>query len=233
MTRHPIAVERMVANATALVNTIASADFPEGFVVISKPLPGRLHGVAFGSGVKLAQAHGFGGGVGSVWLDPAKYTEGADTPPPGVEATYTAHTLHELAHAVVNAEPAATEDAMAAVNRTAHELEYTAERAARWHCHRWVAAYALTMKRAFPHRDAMAPEMVVAIVMDVQRYGFELDAVVDAVADFPREGALRPMLATGGEYERRLLERLLPLEQRLVRIADAGTPRPVGERGLA
>jgi hypothetical protein len=230
---HPIAVERMVANATALVNAIASADFPNGFVVISEPLPGRLHGVAFGSGVELAQAHGYGGGVGSVWLDPAKYTDGVEEPTPGVVATYTAHTLHELAHAVVNEEPHATEDPLAAVNRTAHELEFTAERAARWHCHRWVAAYALALRRAFTHRDAMAPEMVVAIVRDVQRYGFELDAVVDAVADFPRVGAWRAMLAEGGEWERRLLERLPPLEQRLVRIADAGTPRPAGERGLA
>lgn len=233
MTRHPPAVERMVANATALVNTIAAADFPHGFVVIAEPLPGRIGGIAWGSGVKLAASHGFTGGVGSVWVDPTKYVSVPDAPTVVEEGAFTEAVLHELAHAVTWPEPADTEDAMEAVNRTAHTLELTAERAARWHCHRWMAALAMLVRDTYRHRQSMAVEILTAAVKDIYRWGFDLIPAVDAVDDFPRGQPLRPMLAPGGECDRLLLERLLPLEQRLVRIADAGTPRPVGERGLA
>jgi hypothetical protein len=53
-------------------------------------------------------------------------------------------------------------------------------------------------------------------------------AAMCAPAHTSRAGAWPPMLAQGGECER-----LPTIEQRLVLIADAGTPRPVGERGVA
>lgn len=234
MKHHPPAIQRMVDDAAALANVIAWADFPRGMVVISHGLPGRLAGVACGAGVELAAAFGDRGGRGGVWVDPEKYTGGFHEPLPSAEAAYTGAVLHELAHVVTtdgDAPDPAT--AVAAVEHTAHTLEYTAAVSARWHCHRWAAAYVVFLLRAVKFRPVLADKIRAWVAGDLPRYGFTLDAVAQAVGDTVPDGSLRERLAPGGLWETFLFARLPTVETRMAAIDAGGHARADGVRGIA
>jgi hypothetical protein len=210
-------IEAAVGNATAILNTVARLDFPEGVVVIPATLsPGHL-GMAYGSGHALAAAHGEVMGRAGILLDPWQtiMVHGG----PGVEVT----ALHELAHALHQPAEDITDDQAA----TAAALDITATEnalgAARAHHPAWAAAFALYVRRAIRFRSRIAEPMAGILECQLGKYGFPgADAVLEALGPVDDAEPLRPVLDFKGPRVYALFDALPREQERAEVIAAAG-----------
>lgn len=218
-----IHVPRLIRDAEALLTVAGWPDAPAGVAVL--PLADRpdASGSSLGSGHTLAIAHGRRPGAVAVFVDAAGILRPALWAAPespdyviGVARQWVeAIAVHELAHAVV-AEPDAvlTCDADAAA-RVAAALKLPPGIGADVHGPRWAAAVVVLTGRAIELRPAHERRgREDAARYDLSRYGFDADAIRDAVGPVAADASLRELLAADGAAARRVAAVCPPVAER-------------------
>lgn len=202
---------RLIADAEALLSVAAWRDLPAGLRIINCA-GGRLAGFSSGSGHRLAQAHGFRQGAVAIavaaedalrvalqkWPDEMSIALG--------EAGLMIETVaaHEAAHALIADIDAELRPWEADILRRLPAAVGTVtgtdapERSARHHGPAWASALVILSDRCRRHRPGARHRWPELLDRDLQVYGIDSRAVIDAVGAVADELPLRELLAPGG-----------------------------------
>lgn len=210
---------RLIADAEALVGTVAWRDLPAGLRIIDCA-GGRLAGFSSGSGHGLAQAHGCRPGAVAIAVAAEAYLRELLELWPDDTATGLAEAglyvefvaAHELAHALVadidsDLQPGEADILRrlpAAVGTGA--CERSPERTARQHGPAWAAAFVILAGRCGRSRPGARHRWPHLLDVDLRRVGIDARAVADVVADVADELPLREFLSPQGAIVARVAE---------------------------
>jgi hypothetical protein len=227
-------VERMLADAACLVKVATPEDWPSGFVVADRWLPGNVSAVAVGAGVGLGGALGYRGGMAAVCVNVARYVNNADAPTVVEVCNLERCVCHEAAHALVA--PDATPEVVAGLleDAGAAVAGYDANEVARQHGPRWAAAYWLAVSRGAAFRPGVRGQFLRELAQaDLERYGFPPGDVERVTRGADLATPVRRLLAPGGPATALLNLALPDTETRAAAIVAAGIVRAAQPTGVA
>jgi hypothetical protein len=209
-------IDAAIGGATAILGTVGWRDFPEGVVVIARPLASGHLGLTWGTGHALAAANGEVMGRRGFFLDPVQTALAYGFA--GVEVT----ALHELAHQLHATADIDNDQADAAptidLTETVRSLE-----AARTHHPGWAAAFAVYVRRAMQFRSGDAALMGAILDYQLRKYGYAgADAVLEGLGPVADDEPLRPILDFQSARMAKLFAALPFDHQRAAVIAAAG-----------
>jgi len=225
-------IERILADAAALVRVATPEDWPAGFVVADRWLPGNVTALAVGAGVGLGKALGYRGGMAAVCVNVGRYVTSAAAPTVVEACNLERAVCHEAAHALVS--PDAAPDVVAGVLEAAGEsvAGYDATEVAIQHGPRWAAAYWLVVSRGAAFRSGVRGEFLRELAQaDLERYGFPPGVMERVTRGADLGTPLRRLLAAGGAAAAVLDVALPDIETRAAAIVAAGIvrgPQPTG-----
>lgn len=222
MTPPTATVERLAADAAALVRVASPHDWLEGFVVVADRLPGRVVALAIGAGGGLASLYDTRGGGRGVVVDAWKLSRGhADTT--RLSVAVEASTLHEAAHVLTATADATPERAAELLEGAGEAVEaISPEHVARQHCPRWAASLWVLATRATQYRPRTAVEILARVARDLAHYGYARADLDRVCAGITHDEPLAPRMTAGGLWESLLVARLPDESARAAAIVASG-----------